>query len=472
MKKVLVTPTQQESVFTLDELFFSTTDKKGLITAGNTVFARVSGYVLSELLGEPHNIVRHPDMPRAVFKIFWDFLEAGKPIAAYVKNMAKDGSYYWVVALAMPIEGGYLSIRFKPSSALFSVIQDVYMELRAIEQKVEKEGSDWKDGMRAALERLSEILATKGFRSYAAFMHAMLREEMKSRQAQLDVAKDDGKTMDGQKWENSLSFTSESVTAHLSNIYESCAVIGGHLNLLFSRLDDYVSLNAKLQDKSAFILRLTNSIRLFSLNASVEAARLGEVGRSLSVISSQLEQSSRQISEAVIQLNRRILSLVESLQTVIFDLVAAKLLIDMETVFTRELLESYQESSGAQNTRSQIRTLENSFIPTSRRALDLLLTIREELRHLTLESDHLRENIQFLRFVHLNGKVEAAGVLQDTGFPVILKEVAEQINSATVELGDLTISVTDIRDQLIELPAINEAIMRSTQRISSEIESL
>jgi len=119
MRKTSIVPSNTERNFRINESFFSCTDTKGTILAGNAVFQRVSGYSESELVGSPHNVIRHPDMPRAVFKLFWDTILGGQPIAAVVKNMAKDGAYYWVVALVAPTKSGFVSIRFKPASALF-----------------------------------------------------------------------------------------------------------------------------------------------------------------------------------------------------------------------------------------------------------------------------------------------------------------------------------------------------------------
>ena len=103
MHRPKVEPKNIESVFLPDEMFFSTTDLKGIILSGNDVFIRVSKFSKEELIGKPHNIIRHPDMPRIVFKLLWDYIQSGKPIVAYVKNIAKDGSYYWVLATVVPI---------------------------------------------------------------------------------------------------------------------------------------------------------------------------------------------------------------------------------------------------------------------------------------------------------------------------------------------------------------------------------
>jgi len=75
----------------------SKTDPKGIIEYGNDYFVEISGYTEAELIGKPHSIVRHPDMPKVVFKMMWDRINSAKNIMAVVKNLAKDGSYYWVV---------------------------------------------------------------------------------------------------------------------------------------------------------------------------------------------------------------------------------------------------------------------------------------------------------------------------------------------------------------------------------------
>lgn len=106
----------EEVTFSANEELVSTTDVRGVITYANDVFCRVAGYELDELVGKNHNIVRHPDMPKAAFKDLWSALEAGKNWRGAVKNRCKDGRYYWVDAYVTPIfeQGrltGYQSVR-------------------------------------------------------------------------------------------------------------------------------------------------------------------------------------------------------------------------------------------------------------------------------------------------------------------------------------------------------------------------
>ncbi len=95
-------PTKVERFFEKDEIIVSKTDLKGRITYANRTFCKIAGYRESEIIGQPHSIVRHPDMPRAVFKFMWDTILDGREIFAYVKNMAKGGDFYWVFAHVTP----------------------------------------------------------------------------------------------------------------------------------------------------------------------------------------------------------------------------------------------------------------------------------------------------------------------------------------------------------------------------------
>ena len=128
-------PATGAAPFSLDEVFFSRTDERGVIVAGNYVFRRVAHYDWARMLGAPHKIIRHPDMPRAVFWLLWDRLKQGRPVGAYVKNRASDGLHYWVFAVVAPCDGGFLSARIKPTSALRDRIEQEYAALRALERE-------------------------------------------------------------------------------------------------------------------------------------------------------------------------------------------------------------------------------------------------------------------------------------------------------------------------------------------------
>lgn len=129
----------REARFGLDEIIVSKTDIKGRITYVNKVFVSISGYDRDELLGQPHSIIRHPDMPRAVFKLLWDTIQGGKEIFAYLKNATKDGNYYWVLAHVTPTYAadgqlvGYHSNRRCPDREAITRVEPLYRTLRGLE---------------------------------------------------------------------------------------------------------------------------------------------------------------------------------------------------------------------------------------------------------------------------------------------------------------------------------------------------
>lgn len=161
--KYRVQPNSREKLMRENDFIVSKTDPKGRITYGNRIFIEFSGYSEEELLGAPHNIIRHPDMPRGVFKFLWDTLGAEKECFAYVKNLAKDGSFYWVFANVTPsydaagrVEG-YFSVRRAPKRAAVNVLADVYQAMLKEEQQA---GS--RDACAASLALLTKILVDKG----------------------------------------------------------------------------------------------------------------------------------------------------------------------------------------------------------------------------------------------------------------------------------------------------------------------
>lgn len=114
-------------------LIVSRTDLDGVITHANDAFVELSGYAREELIGAPHSILRHPDMPRAAFKDLWDTLQAGRKWNGYVKNLRRDGACYWVYATALPNvrDGkvvGYSSVRRKPSRRRIDALLPLYRQ--------------------------------------------------------------------------------------------------------------------------------------------------------------------------------------------------------------------------------------------------------------------------------------------------------------------------------------------------------
>lgn len=160
--------------FDIADVFLSRTDERGVIRYGNDVFRRLSGYDWPDLIGAPHRIVRHPDMPKCIFRLMWTALQNGQSFGGYVKNRSATGQYYWVFAVAVPIAGGYLSIRLKPSAPLFADVQAMYADLRGAERNA---GRDPDEGVAV----IQQSVRNMGYRDYAAFSGYALSVEMAAR---------------------------------------------------------------------------------------------------------------------------------------------------------------------------------------------------------------------------------------------------------------------------------------------------
>ena len=166
-----------------DGLIYSRTNPNGIILSANTLFRSLAGMTLGELRGAPHKVIRHPDMPRGFFHLFWSLLKAGEPAVGYVKNRSKDGGYYWVLACAIGCDSGFFSIRIRPSSPLFATIREEYAALLLREQT---------EGLtpEASAQALRDRLAALGFASYPEFMAQALAEETRARNLALQRRED------------------------------------------------------------------------------------------------------------------------------------------------------------------------------------------------------------------------------------------------------------------------------------------
>ena len=171
--------------FEISDLFMSRTDERGVILSGNDTFQRLAGYDWKTLIGAPHKLVRHPDMPKCAFHLLWDALKKGETFGAYVKNRASSGRYYWVFACAVPVEGGYLSVRMKPTSPILDTVKGVYADLLKAEQE---QGLSPVES--AAI--LAEGITSLGFQNYHAFMGYALGVEITARCEAMGLPVDPG----------------------------------------------------------------------------------------------------------------------------------------------------------------------------------------------------------------------------------------------------------------------------------------
>lgn len=166
----MATHTPHEVLVPEDRFIISKTDSRGTITYVNRTFMEVADYPHVMLIGQPHNIIRHPDMPKAAFYHLWHTIKQGEEWFGYVKNRTRTGNFYWVFAHVTtdyqdgkPI--GYYSVRRTMPDALKPTIETLYAEMRQIESQ-----HDGKAGIEAALKHLMEAVHQAGHESYRDFI--------------------------------------------------------------------------------------------------------------------------------------------------------------------------------------------------------------------------------------------------------------------------------------------------------------
>lgn len=244
-----------ESPFAIQEMFFSITDPRGIILACNEVFARVSKIEIKDLIGKPHNVIRHPDMPKAIFKLLWEEIKAGRPITAYVKNLASDGSFYWVLATVFPVEGKYISIRVKPSAGILDLIIPLYAEMVGVEEKT---GS-----MEESTKTLLSFLEKNKFDSYQTFMANALSSELLSRYEKLSTSSKPNQHKLQVVCSNSLQKTKDIALS----------------------IKEIMSLNTNVASSVDEVLRSFTSLKNLVLNLTIASNRIGSSATSMATVS-------------------------------------------------------------------------------------------------------------------------------------------------------------------------------------------
>ena len=158
--KPSITPTNHEHKMAENDFIVSKTDLKGRITYANRIFMQMAQRSESELLNVQHNIIRHPDMPRGVFRFLWDTLKQKEEFFGFVKNLCANGDYYWVFANVTPDFGpdgqvkGYYSVRRQPPESAIQAVTPLYAEMLAIEQRAGP-----KEGPNKSIAYLQQFLA-------------------------------------------------------------------------------------------------------------------------------------------------------------------------------------------------------------------------------------------------------------------------------------------------------------------------
>lgn len=181
MRRTEIVPTGVEHQLGWDEIIVSKTDPQGHLLYINDVFVEISKYAEAELIGQPHSIVRHPEMPRSVFKLLWETIATGQELFAYIVNLSKDGGHYWVLAHVTPTFDangaivGYHSNRRAPARAAIAQIEDLYRTIL----RAENSAGSTPAALEAGTQALNDALEQRGL-SYDEFVWNLTNEALEA----------------------------------------------------------------------------------------------------------------------------------------------------------------------------------------------------------------------------------------------------------------------------------------------------
>ncbi len=436
-------PVNQENPFEFEELFFSVTDPKSTITYASEVFVRISKYEKEEVIGQLHKLIRHPDMPRSVFNIFWDHLNANQPVAAYIKNMAKDGSYYWVMALAFPCKGGYLSILLKPGSDLFDTVKNYYAKTLQFEKQKEQQLGDKEKAMKESRAFLLNLLKKEGFADYQEFMWNALQKEMSYRESILSEEMSEEKKK-----------TDKSVVPPVLVKVETI------LSELVLGLENLKNIHNALIGHSNYILKLARSILLLSLNAQISSSKLDQDDMSLSVVAEKMGEQSVDGEKRLINMKENIHHLSDLISELNFDIISAKLQVEMTIDFFKELeKQKFEKEISLIHSDEVLNVLYDAFMPR----LDVISKgigkVPAYLRDLMGGVKDIERFLLVLRFIHITGKVEVARMNDDANsFSTTFQDLVNEIETADSHLRELNEVVSDNHDSSLIYTAYQEKL--------------
>jgi aerotaxis receptor len=395
--------TARESPFDVSELFFSRTDKRGIILSGNGVFQRVSKYSWDELINKPHKIIRHSDVPKAVFFVLWDFLKRGKPIGAYVKNRSKDGSYYWVFAVATPVQDGYLSVRMKPTTGLLDVIAQEYATLLEIERSKKLTSAE-----SAAV--LLGVLKGHGFACYEDFMSVAIGKELSAR-------------------DESLGRRRDATIASFDRMLGSSQVLLGETD---------------------FITTCFESNRYVPLNLQVLSAQLGPHGRAIGVISEEYGRVSNEIQHRIAAVTKSTRELFDKVYEVNFLLCTARLQEEVTQAFATET------RADAQGKDIDGAYLDRQSHDYRRLARDGLIAVIHQIEKLQEGCHEMRMLASSLDVIRIMGTVNSSGLASSSivfdGLMNDLKLFQAAVSERLAKVGQInTYMDSDTRKALLAI---------------------
>ncbi|OHE09978.1 MAG: hypothetical protein A2513_07700 [Sulfurimonas sp. RIFOXYD12_FULL_33_39] len=413
MEKINTAILMKESKFDLHELFFSITQHDSTILFGNETFIRISGYEKDEIIGKFHNIIRHQDMPRVIFKKFWEYLKLNKPVVAYVKNKTKDGGFYWVLAVVFPMEDRYISIRIKPNTAIFTVVREIYFRLLMAEAK-----SDMDESQKLFIE----LLNAYGFDDYDHFMNEVLLAELLERKRLLTL---------NRSQEHDYSYLKSDFKLDVKSLYDISKVLLNEYEKWFTKIESLKRIKSIFEDKGYLLRTLARDIVFLSLNASVSSYKLESDGETFGVLASDIRTNAKQNDILIRNVHKTTQSFTESINEMIFLVSYLSLQMEMVTYFIKELLD---ESSEKLN--ENINILNELVMQYNEKLIKLPNIFDKLIRINILNLEELEKQLMYLGYVQVYGIIESSRLNDDRlGFCEIFSQLKALISKTSDEIS-------------------------------------
>jgi aerotaxis receptor len=428
---VAAAPNGLERTVASDELFFSTTDRRGVIRSGNSVFVRISQFTLEELTGAPHSIVRHPEMPSGAYKLMWDRLLSGRPMGAYVQNLAKDGSHYWVFATVTPLGYGFLSVRVAPRSSLFEPARRLYTATRAVEREhMARGGLDRRAVAELGATYLEEQLQALGFESYDEFILEALPAEIAARSHLVAAAS-------SRSW----------VHGAIGEVIAGAVALDRMLDSQVERLEAYRMVALRLTEAGAGVLDMARR-----LDRAVAAARrasetVAESAPVLLNVANVMAQPMRAIVGALEELAPRLRMLRSDVASLRFRISLASLHNDMVAAFAGEVADGVAPPSSLHEVPLLCDALHEGVVDMTATAAQVNAELHAVAELVAVAGERLDDFRRFLgQWRILVMRHRAGGTLGDLLRPIdeeiaaghggidLLRTLGQQCRSATVAI--------------------------------------
>lgn len=438
--------TNVETIMPDGEFIYSRTDLKGTIEEANQAFANISGYRREEMIGQPHNIVRHPDMPEAAFADLWADLKAGRPWRGVVKNRRQDGGYYWVVANASPVREngqvvGYQSVRSRPSREEIAGAEEAYRKIRAGDKSLRVDHGRVVRVLPAAVEWLSALPTQMAILGGLAILPALV--ELLRRQTGSTLLDDLQLGLTGFTALYALYFLLRVIPCASRDLNATAK----YLEMVLSTGDLKTRFNLERRDILGRVGRLADKF-ISSVQATVQG--MADTAKQVDIANKEVHAGIRHVNQSAVSQNESTSSAAAAVEEV--------------TVSIGEVAaHASSTEAAAQQAGKVARSGEELSLRASKTILALANSVKSSARQvesLGKRSDEISRVVAVIKEVAdqtnllaLNAAIEAARAgEQGRGFAVVADEVrnlAERTGKATQEISAMIGSIQSETQQAV-----------------------